>query len=91
MRAIGKQQKSQRQATRGQQLGNPVQTNFIPSATDAASTSSNTKRPRSITPPPVQIELIRPGKQKVKIPMNVVKSTPPRRMRAATLEVEDDE
>lgn len=33
-----------------------------------------------MTPPPVQMELIRPGKQKVKIPINAVESTPSRRM-----------
>lgn len=39
-------------------------------------------RLRSLTPPPVQMELIRPGKRKVRIPPNAVESTPPKRMRA---------
>lgn len=40
--------------------------------------------PRSITSPPVQMELIRPGKRKVKVTAHAVESTPPKRMRART-------
>lgn len=37
--------------------------------------------PKSPTPPPVAMELIRPGKQRVRVPANAVKSTSPKRMR----------
>lgn len=39
---------------------------------------------RSSTPPPVQMELIRPGKRKIKVTANAVESTPPKRMRIRT-------
>ncbi len=35
-------------------------------------------------PPPVAMELIRPGKRKVRVPTNVVESTPSKRMRQIT-------
>lgn len=41
-------------------------------------------RAQSPTPPPVQMELIRPGKRTVKVTANVVKNTSSKRMRAAT-------
>ena len=41
------------------------------------------RRFRSLTPPPQQMELIRPGKQKVRIPMNAVESTPQKQMRVS--------
>ena len=39
---------------------------------------------KSLTPPPVTMELIWLGKRKVKIMANAVKSTPPKQMRKAT-------
>lgn len=40
--------------------------------------------PKSPTPPPVTMELIRPGKQRVRVQANAVESTPRKRMRQAT-------
>lgn len=48
-----------------------------------ASKAPTRQAARTPTPPPVQMELIRPGKRKVRIPMNAVESTPPKRMRQA--------
>ena len=48
-----------------------------------ASQRSRSKRVRSLTPPPVQMELIRPGKRKVKVTANAVESTPSKRMKKA--------
>ena len=45
------------------------------------------RRFRSLTPPPQQMELIRPSKQNVRIPMNVVESTPPKRMRVSAVDM----
>lgn len=42
------------------------------------------KRVQSPTPPPTQIELIRPGKRIVKVTANAVEITPSKRMRAAS-------
>ncbi len=36
---------------------------------------------RTLTPPPVAIELIRPGKRKVKVSVNAVESTSSKQMR----------
>lgn len=66
MQAISKQPKAQQQIVSQKQLSN----------------IQNTKRSKSVTFPAVQIELIRPGKQRVKIPINVVENTPSRRMQA---------
>lgn len=43
------------------------------------------KAPRAPTPPLITIKLIRPGKRRVKVPANVVKSTLPKRMRQSSL------
>lgn len=43
----------------------------------------NARQQRSVIPPPVRMELIRPGKRKVRIPDHAVNSTPPKRMRAS--------
>lgn len=42
--------------------------------------STKTKTPREPTPPPVAMELIQPGKQRVRIPANAVENTPPKQM-----------
>lgn len=42
--------------------------------------NSPRRRPQSVTPPP-QMELIRPGKRRVKVTANAVESTPCKRMR----------
>lgn len=47
-----------------------------------SNTEPSTHIPRSLTPPLMQMELIRPGKRKVRILANAVENTPPKRMRA---------
>lgn len=44
-------------------------------------TSPRPRPRRSPTPPLIAMELIRPGKRKVKVPANAVESTPSKRMR----------
>ncbi len=88
IRAIRKQQKSQKQVNSGQPLGNLAQTNFILFAISAANANSSINRPRSITPPSLQMELIKQKKQKVKIPMKKVEKILPKRIRAITSELE---
>lgn len=48
--------------------------------------NSNITNPiqKSVTPPPMPMELIRPGKRKVKVTAHAVDSTPPKQMRART-------
>lgn len=48
---------------------------------DRLNAARATRSARTPSPPPIQMELIRPGKRKVRIPMNAVESTPPERMR----------
>ena len=45
--------------------------------------NASRKRLRSLTPPPVQMELIRPGKRRVKVTVNAVEHTSVARMRVA--------
>ena len=48
---------------------------------DRLNAARATRSARTPSPPPIQMELIRPGKRKVRIRMNAVESTPPKRMR----------
>lgn len=68
MQAIGKKQKAQQQTVSQKRLSN----------------LRNAKRPWSVTLPPVQMELIRLGTRRVKIPINAVESTLSRRMQAVS-------
>lgn len=43
--------------------------------------SKSPQRLQSLTPPPAQMELIRPGKRRVKVTANAVENTPSKRMR----------
>lgn len=45
------------------------------------STKKTPRTRRTPTPPPIAMELIRPGKRKVKIPANIVENTPSKQIR----------
>ena len=55
------------------------------------SSSKAPRQSRPQTPPPVAMELIRPGKRRVRVPSNAVESTPPKRMRKVRSEENLDE
>lgn len=52
-------------------------------AARASRASRASQRQRSLTPPPVQMDLIRPGKRRVKVTANAVENTPSKRMKFA--------
>lgn len=69
---------AQKKKSMGQMLANRVNCGNAPTQA-----KENTRRLRAPTPPPVSMELIRPGKRKVQIPANAVESTPQKCMRQA--------
>lgn len=79
---------------RGQKTSTPANDDLEASDNSIASKASRASRAlrasraskasrEILTPPPVQMELIRPGKRKVKVTPNAVESTPLKRMRVA--------
>lgn len=89
MLAVCKQQQSEKRAHASKQsskLRRPMmevnRADFVVSDGSVALTASQ-KRRKSPTPPPVQMELIRPAKRKVKVTAAAVENTLSKRMRVA--------
>lgn len=89
MLAVCKQEQSKKRAHASKQsnkLRRPMtQANRVDSVESDGSVASKTsrKRRKSPTPPPLQMELIRPGKHKVKVTAAALESISSRRMRVA--------
>lgn len=89
MLAVRKQQQSKKRAHASKQsnkLRRPMtQANRVDSVESDGSVASTAsrKRRKSPTPPPLQMELIRPGKRKVKVTAAAVESISSKRMRVA--------
>ena len=80
MQVTGLQAQSKKRAA-AKERASSFQSKLQKTSTLSASTFS---RERDLTPPPIQMELIRPGKQKVRIPANAVESSLSKRMRVVS-------
>lgn len=87
MRAVLSQQQARKKAIASRKASGIRQRKALITDTgedsEGSVASQRSKRARSLTPPPVQMELIRPGKRRVKVTANAVESTPSKRMKKA--------
>ena len=83
MFVANRRQQSKKKTLIGQRVNNLQRSSNIGGEPGTARTSIPRIHPQSLTPPPAQMELIKPGsKRRVKLTANAVENTSPKRMRA---------